>query len=197
MKQVVILNAAVFAMSVFSLAAWAQAPAAPSPQSMPAAAAQATLANAKKLPIGSLELFEGKRGLLIRLDAAGLKPGWHGFHFHQKGTCDDAGFKGSGDHMAHGGSPHGILSTGPHIGDLPNIYASADGVAKVDIIALGLTLSSEDGLLDEDGTAIIIHANGDDYQSQPSGAAGDRIACGVIQATGASNSPSLSTDHKH
>lgn len=197
MKQVVFLNAAVFAMSAISLAAWAQAPATPSPQVMPEAVARATLKDADKLPIGSLEIFEGKKGLLIRLDAAGLKQGWHGFHFHQKGTCDDSGFKGSGDHMAHGGSPHGILSSGPHIGDLPNIYASADGIAKVDIIAPGLTLKGSDGLLDKDGTAIIIHANADDYQSQPSGAAGDRIACGVIEAASASNSPPLSTDHNH
>lgn len=183
MKHKVIFNTTLILASALSLAAWAQAPApAASPLPLPAASATALLVNAKQEEIGQLQIFEGKHGALVRLNATHLTPGWHGFHFHQKGQCDDAGFKASGDHFSGHAAGHGVLTNGPHVGDLPNVYVNADGEAHVDAIAYGLVLKGDDGLLDKDGTAIILHAKADDYQSQPSGAAGDRIACGVVKA---------------
>lgn len=156
---------------------------APEPKPLPAPLAVATLVNADKKDVGMANIYEGAGGLVVRLEAKGLPEGWHAFHFHQKGTCDDAGFKQSGDHFAGAHAAHGVLTEGPHAGDLPNVYANRDGAVKADAIAKDVSLKGEHGLLDADGAALILHAKPDDYQSQPSGAAGDRIACGVLKSS--------------
>jgi Cu-Zn family superoxide dismutase len=69
------------------------------------------------------------------------------------------------------------VAEGKHEGDLPNLYAGADGKVQFDFFAHGLTLKS---LADADGSAIVVHAGPDDYKSDPAGNAGDRIACGVV-----------------
>lgn len=185
MSQRILFNSAILACSALSLLAWAQpavsAPAA-APKPLPAAVANAPLINADRQPTGELTIYEGKGGLLMRVEATGLTPGWHAMHFHQKGTCEDKGFELSGSHMAGDHPSHGVLTEGPHLGDLPNVYAAADGSVHADVIAPGLALKGKNGLLDADGTALIIHAQPDDYQSQPSGIAGARIACGVVKA---------------
>ena len=91
-----------------------------------------------------------------------------------------AGFKKSGSHTGHGsGVEHGLLNPkGPESGDLPNIYAAADGAAKAEVFIAGMKLID---IVDADGTAVIIHAKVDDHVSQPIGGAGDRVACGVIK----------------
>ena len=142
----------------------------------------ADLKDAKGATIGSAMFKPGPKGLLVRIEAGGLTPGWHGTHLHEKGTCDDSadGFKASGKHAGHGdGIAHGLLNEkGPEFGDMPNLFAGADGNAKGEVFLAGATL---DSLLDTDGTALIIHAAEDDQTSQPIGNAGDRVACGVIQ----------------
>jgi Cu-Zn family superoxide dismutase len=77
---------------------------------------------------------------------------------------------------------HGYLDPkGRHAGDLPNIYMPESGTLKVDILAAQVGLNDgQNPLLDKDGAALVIHAKPDDYQSQPSGDAGERIACGAI-----------------
>ena len=67
----------------------------------------------------------------------------------------------------------------PHVGDMPNIHVGADGTLTVEILNTQLALN--DSLFDADGAAIVVHAGPDDYASDPAGAAGGRIACGVIQ----------------
>lgn len=140
------------------------------------------LKNAKGEAAGSAIFRPGPKGLLVRIEATGLTPGWHGIHLHEKGTCDDGGdgFKASGKHAGHGdGISHGLLNPeGPEFGDMPNIYAGADGAAHAEVFLAGATLEA---LFDADGTALIVHANEDDQTSQPIGGAGDRVACGVIQ----------------
>ena len=77
--------------------------------------------------------------------------------------------------------PHGLLNPdGVHDGDLPNIYAAADGTAKAEIFT---TLVELETLLDDDGSAVVIHAQPDDHLTQPIGGAGDRVACGVIEGS--------------
>jgi Cu-Zn family superoxide dismutase len=77
---------------------------------------------------------------------------------------------------------HGYLDPkGRHAGDLPNVHVPENGTLKIDILAAQLGLKDgQNHLLDKDGAALLIHAKPDDYQSQPSGDAGDRIVCGVI-----------------
>ncbi len=75
------------------------------------------------------------------------------------------------------------MEGGPHPGDMPNIHVPGSGTLTQEVLNDNVSLREGDKgyLLDDDGSAIVIHAGADDYESQPSGAAGDRIACGVIE----------------
>lgn len=136
---------------------------------------------------GTVTLKQGRTGLLLVVDAKGLTPGWHGIHIHATGTCE-ATFTSAGAHINHADNkvPHGLLNAqGPDDGDLPNIFADANGNAKAELFTQNARISETGNgqwLLDADGSAIVIHANADDHSSQPIGGAGDRVACGEIHA---------------
>lgn len=152
------------------------------------AAGQAVLVNAQGADIGRVDLRQGPTGLVIKVEASGLTPGWHGIHIHATGVCA-APFTSSGAHINHGEpkAPHGLLNAaGPDDGDLPNVYAGADGKVNAELFTTRARISSEgpgQWLWDEDGSAIIIHANPDDHASQPIGGAGDRVACAALKAS--------------
>lgn len=132
--------------------------------------------------IGSLNILTGPNGLLLEaaIDPGGLTPGWHGLHLHQVGDCSDTGtFKLSGGHVGKVEGGHGLLNhKGPEGGDLPNIWAAADGSAGYEAFS---TLTTGADLADADGAALIIHTNRDDHLTQPIGGAGARVACAVIK----------------
>lgn len=138
--------------------------------------------------VGTVTLTEAPRGILVRIEATGLRPGWHGMHFHSVATCADPGFKASGGHV-HGigvATPvHGLLNPAEtDLGDLPNLNAAADGTAKAEVFAPNLSLGNGTdrlNLIDADGSALVIHAAPDDHQSQPIGGAGARVACAAIK----------------
>jgi len=135
--------------------------------------------------IGMVMLHETPAGVLVKADVRGIPAGEHGFHFHQKGSCDTATkFESAGGHFTGGDRQHGyMVASGPHGGDMPNQFVGADGVLKAQVMNTGVTLSAGPrSLLDADGSALMIHAGADDYTSQPSGNAGGRIACAVIKA---------------
>jgi Cu-Zn family superoxide dismutase len=69
---------------------------------------------------------------------------------------------------------------GPHAGDMPNLHVPEGGKLQIEVLNPTVTLTAESALLDEDGSAVVIHTGADDYQTDPAGNAGDRIACGVI-----------------
>lgn len=135
--------------------------------------------------IGAVEIKQGPTGVLMVVEASGLTPGWHGIHLHETGMCE-APFTSAGAHINHTDTkaPHGLLNAqGPDQGDLPNIWADAQGNAKAELFTTSARLTPEGNgqwLLDEDGAAIVIHANADDHTSQPIGGAGARVACGAI-----------------
>lgn len=133
--------------------------------------------------IGMVEIFETADGLLLRANASGLEPGWHGFHIHETGICE-GDFTSAGGHYAPDGSGHGFFTeSGGHAGDLPNIYAESEGEARADFHTTRVTLDGETApLMDDDGSAIVIHAEADTYESEAG--AGGRVACGVIEAAG-------------
>ena len=148
---------------------------------------EATLVNASGARMGRAVLTQGPTGLLIRVEAEGLTPGWHGVHIHATGQCD-APFTSAGAHVNHGDpkAPHGLLNAeGPDDGDLPNIFADASGQVRAELFTSRARIA-DDGpgqwLWDADGSALVIHANADDHASQPIGGAGDRVACGVMAA---------------
>jgi len=142
---------------------------------------------------GDAVVIDAREGVLLRLRIEGLTPGWHGAHIHMTGTCDDAsaGFKASGAHFDPESHEHGLENpAGSERGDLPNIFAGADGRATVEFYRANLNLRpSEEGaatngpfpLLDDDGFAIIVHANADDHTTQPIGGAGDRVLCAAFK----------------
>jgi Cu-Zn family superoxide dismutase len=144
-------------------------------------------------PAGEAVIIDAKDGVLLRLRVEGLSPGWHGAHIHMTGTCEDAsaGFKASGAHFDPENHEHGLENAaGSERGDLPNIFAGADGSATVEFFRANLHLNPSEAaatdngpypLLDDDGFAIIIHANPDDHSTQPIGGAGDRVACAAFK----------------
>lgn len=146
-------------------------------------AASGKILNDKSEEIGSAHIHEGHRGLLLHVNVSGLTPGAHGLHFHNVGNCSDPHdhFKAAAGHLSsRPETEHGFLADkGFHAGDLPNIMAAKDGTAEAEFFITYLSLST---LLDADGTALMIHANPDDHQSQPIGGAGDRVACAVMEA---------------
>jgi Cu-Zn family superoxide dismutase len=160
-------------------------------QTVPAAFAQQAGASAKASfvdqtgkPLGSAQLTQTEKGVLIDIDLKDLPPGLHGFHIHQTGKCDGAAkFTTAGGHFSVAGQEHGYHSgKGPHAGDLPNLTVPASGALKEQLFTPGVTLGSGDNsLFDADGSALVIHAKADDYRSQPAGDSGDRIGCAVIE----------------
>ena len=111
-----------------------------------------------------------------------ITPGTHAFHVHQVGKCEPP-FKSAGDHFNPSTKKHGLLDKGGgHAGDLPNIYVPDRGSLMVEFVAPKFSLKrGKNSLLDSDGSALVIHAQGDDHKSDPAGESGDRIACGVSE----------------
>jgi len=153
----------------------------------PATATAAIIGQGNK-DLGTATLTEGPRGVIVKLELKGLTPGWHGVHFHEKGACSNADFTSAGAHV-HETSPtpaiHGLMNPdATDKGDLPNIYAGADGTANAEVYSTVVALKGPAGrlvLLDTDGSAIVVHANPDDHKAQPIGGAGARVGCGVIK----------------
>lgn len=146
--------------------------------------ASANMINRDEVEVGTVTFNTTRSGMLqMIVELTGLPPGPHGFHVHETGECTvDGGFESAGGHYA-GDHSHGIESDGgPHPGDFPNVHAAENGVVKLEFFTDRLSLDGGDNpLMDEDGSAVVVHSGADDYASQPSGDAGDRIACGVIR----------------
>ena len=145
-------------------------------------AAVAMLKDAEGATVGMAELYETAEGVLIHVEADGIPEGWHGFHLHETGDCSASDFSSAGDHYAPEDKGHGLLTgEAPHAGDLPNVYATADGAVRAEITSTALTLNGDTApILDEDGSAFIIHEGPDSYGAEAG--AGSRIACGVVEA---------------
>ena len=137
--------------------------------------------------VGEARLQEGPHGILFRLDLTRMTPGVHALHLHERGLCQAPTFASAGGHLGAPDSTHGFLTPGlMHAGDLPNVHVPTSLTGTLEHFLPGLRLrASAAALLEGDGTAVVLHAGSDNYRTEPAGAAGERIACGVIVATAA------------
>src|SRR5215212_5025426 len=150
-----------------------------------AAALDVPLIDASGDAVGLATFTEDTDGVTIHLLIEGLSPGEHGWHLHEFGVCDPNGdepFSSAGGHWNPTAQPHGAPDAAEHhVGDFGNLVASADGLADVEFTTTDITFEAGvNSILDEDGTAIVVHEGVDDLTTQPSGNSGPRYACGVV-----------------
>jgi superoxide dismutase, Cu-Zn family len=130
---------------------------------------------------GTVSFTQEPGGIRVIADVSGLTPSAkHGFHIHEHGDCSAPDATSAGGHFNPKGKPHG----GPddeerHVGDLGNLEADENGVARLEFVDRHLSFSGDASIIRR---SVIVHAKEDDLKSQPTGDAGPRIACGVIQA---------------
>lgn len=117
----------------------------------------------------------------MALELEGLAPGQHAVHIHARGDCAAPDASSAGGHWSPREEPHGEWGDAQHhLGDIGNVEADAQGQARLNFATAAWTL--DDGARSVIGQALIVHAGADDYESQPAGDAGKRVACGVIRA---------------
>ncbi|WP_127145464.1 superoxide dismutase family protein [Pelagibacterium montanilacus] len=144
--------------------------------------ASAVFLDSEGAEIGEAVLLQAEAGVLIELAVSGLPAAsWAAFHIHEHGECDpEEEHETAGGHFGPGDSAHGFFGTqGPHAGDMPNQYVSEQGTLRAQVFNTFVSLDRDPNAIR--GRALMIHADPDDYTSQPSGAAGRRLACAVIQ----------------
>ncbi len=152
--------------------------------------ATATIIDTSGQPVGTARFTQQGGQVSVDVTASNLAPGFHGFHVHAIGICDPAAtFTTAGGHLNLTGTTHG-----DHSGDMPSLYVNADGTGRMTAALDRFTIAD---LLDGDGSAVMIHADPDNFAWIPSrysvtldettlstGDAGARVACGVIERAG-------------
>ena len=182
--RILIGSAALVALSACSTTPPPPPPAPPMPTVSTAKMAEANLSAASaSIVSGRLALVPDPRGgVHITGVIGGLQPlQTAAFHVHERGDCSAVDASSAGGHFNPTNQPHGRSSAGAHhLGDMDNLRADAQGRVNVDVRLPGVTLGGG-APNDIAGRALIVHANADDYRSQPAGNAGARLSCGIIR----------------
>ena len=145
-----------------------------------------TLKDGTGKDVGTARISDGPggAGVKIALNLKGLPAGEHALHIHTTAKCEGPAFTTAGGHFNPTSAHHGINNPAtpkPHAGDMPNFTVKPNGTAKLTVVDSAVTLGDgSNSVFAGGGTALMIHAKADDLMSDPSGNAGDRIACGLI-----------------
>lgn len=171
--------------SALGLACGAAALSAAEASAKPATLATGTFATSTGAAGGTATIVTPAKGNpLLRVKVFGLPAGVHGIHIHTVGKCEGPAFTSAGGHLNPSGHQHGKDNpAGSHLGDLPNITVDGHGNGE---LAQALTVDAATlraQLADADGAAVVVHANPDDYRTDPSGNSGARIACAVLKVS--------------
>lgn len=146
----------------------------------PPPASAALAARSGSTVSGTVTFHEVAGGVRIEALVSGLTPGEHGFHVHEVGDCSAPDASSAKGHFNPAGMAHGRHDDVVHHGgDMPNLVANAQGEARYVAELQGISLNGTNAIV---GRSLVIHADPDDYKSQPAGNSGKRIACGVIVA---------------
>jgi len=140
---------------------------------------------------GTVTFTQTGEGVVVVANISGVAPGLHGIHLHENGDCGTGDFTSTGGHFNPTGDPHG----GPddairHAGDFGNISIGADGSGHLELLTEMLTVEP-DAETTVIGRAVILHEGEDDLESQPTGAAGARLACGTVVMEGLEEVPGM------
>jgi Cu-Zn family superoxide dismutase len=128
---------------------------------------------------GTVTFTKVSSGVRVVADIYDLTPGPHGFHIHEKGDCSAPDASSAGGHFNPAGMPHGGPgSVRRHSGDFGNLVADSEGHARIKFIDPLLTFQGPSTIV---GHAVVVHEKADDMITQPTGNAGARLACGVIE----------------
>jgi Cu-Zn family superoxide dismutase len=182
------LSVAVFLVSVLTVVAGCgqpasdQAPKETASYDAPAARASAAIEAKSDSGVSGSATFVAENGqVTLTLEIRGASPGEHAFHLHEIGDCSAADGTSAGGHWNPTGADHGKWAEDPyHLGDVGNITIGEDGTGTYTMTTDRWSIGTGEAN-DVIGRAVILHAGVDDFTSQPTGAAGGRIGCGVIE----------------
>jgi Cu-Zn family superoxide dismutase len=149
----------------------------------PPPAAVARLVDTGGRVVGQAVLLQQGGSVRILLDVSGVAPGTKGVHLHEVARCEPPSFESAGGHFNPSKAEHGTANPrGPHAGDLPTIVVDATGKGHLEFTNSRVSVRKKgaNSLLDGNGSALVVHANADDMRTDPDGASGARMACGVI-----------------
>lgn len=131
---------------------------------------------------GKVEFVEMDSKVKMHATIKNASPGYHAIHIHEHGDCSASDGKSAGGHWNPGNTAHGKWGEGEHhAGDIGNILVGEDGKGTLDLETDKWCLGCGDPLKNILGKAIVVHDGPDDFVSQPSGNAGNRVACGEIE----------------
>lgn len=150
------------------------------PEPIPSPAAKAVLIPTSGNDVQGVVTFTpSAAGIIVHADVTGLTPGAHGFHIHETGDCSAPDATSAGGHFNPSEHDHGAPEDAHrHAGDMGNIVADETGHGILEWTDPNMQLSGDKSII---GRAVIVHADEDDYSTQPTGNAGARVACGVIE----------------